>query len=171
MRLFTLLLLLILTAIGAFATFNWRVFVTPTDLSLGVIPVYMPLGIVMLGLLVFITVLFLLFVVYLQTSSLLETRRLSRKLEANITLAEKAEASRFTELRNALEAEMVKQANLSAESRSAILARIDLLSKELHTSIEQSGNTLAAHIGEFEDRFEKSKTLPQSGQTSNEIGI
>ncbi len=163
MRLFTLLLLLILTAVGAFASLNWGAFVTPADLSLGVAVIRMPLGLLMLGLLVCMTVLFLLYVVYLQTSSLLETRRLSRKLEANIELAEKAEASRFTELRHALEAEMVKQANLSAESKSTLLTRVDQLSKELHSSIEQSGNTLAAHIGEFEDRFMKSITPAQSG--------
>lgn len=156
MTLFTLLLLLILTATGAIASLNWGAFVAPTDLSLGFAVIRMPLGLLMLGLLVCITVLFLLYVVYLQTSSLLETRRLSRKLEANIALAEKAEASRFTELRSALESEMVKQTNLNAESKSTLMARVDQLGKELNLSIEQSGNTLAAHIGEFEDRFVKS---------------
>lgn len=155
MRFFTLLLLLILTVTGAIASLNWAAFVAPIDLSLGFAVVYMPVGLLMLGLLVCITVLFLLYVVYLQTSSLLETRRLSRKLEANIALAEKAEASRFTELRSALESEMVKQANRDAESRTALLNRIDHLGNEFNVSLGQSTNTLAAHIGEFEDRFVK----------------
>ena len=159
MRLFTLLLLLILTATGAIASLNWTAFITPTDLWLGFTAVRMPLGLLMLGLLVCITVLFLLYVVYLQTSSLLETRRLSRKLEANISLAEKAEASRFTKLRSALESEMLKQANREAESRSALLTRVDQLGKELNVSLGQATNTLAAHIGEFEDRFVKT-TMP-----------
>lgn len=155
MRFFTLLLLLILTVTGAIASLNWAAFVAPSDLSLGFTVVHIPLGLLLLGLLVCITVLFLLYVVYLQTSSLLETRRLSRKLEANIALAEKAEASRFTELRSALESEMIKQANRENESRAALLTRIDLLSKELNVSVGQSTNTMAAHIGEFEDRFVK----------------
>ncbi|MEO6292860.1 MAG: LapA family protein, partial [Burkholderiaceae bacterium] len=125
------------------------------DLSLGFAIIHVPIGLLMLGLLMVVTVLFLLYVVYLQTSSLLETRRLSRKLEANIALAEKAEASRFTELRSALESEMVKQANRDAESRTALLNRIDHLGNELNVSLGQSTNTLAAHIGEFEDRFVK----------------
>ena len=158
MRFFTLLLLLILTVTGAIASLNWAAFVTPVDLSLGFAVIHMPIGLLMLGLLVCITVLFLLYVVYLQTSSLLETRRLSRKLEANIALAEKAEASRFTELRSALESEMVKQANREAESRSALLTKIDQLGKELNVSLGQSTNTLAAHIGEFEDRFVRTTT-------------
>ena len=53
---------------------------------------------------------------------------------------------------------MVKQANREAESRAAMLTRIDMLGKELNVSLGQSTNTLAAHIGEFEDRFVKSTT-------------
>ena len=159
MRLFTLLLILILTATGAIASLNWGAFVVPVDLSIGFALIRMPIGLLMLAVLVVVTVLFLLYVVYMQTSSLLETRRLSRKLEANIALAEKAEASRFTELRSVLESEIAKQASLEAESRTVLLNRIDLLSKELNVSLGQATYTLAAHIGEFEDRFVKS-TIP-----------
>jgi len=60
MRFFTLLLLLILTITGAIASLNWAAFITPTDLWLGFAAVRMPVGLLMLGLLVAITVLFLL---------------------------------------------------------------------------------------------------------------
>lgn len=159
MRLFTLLLILILTATGAVASLNWVAFVAPVDLSIGFALIRMPIGLLMLAVLVVVTVLFLLYVVYMQTSSLLETRRLSRKLEANIALAEKAEASRFTELRSELESEMAKLASREAESTRAVLNRVDLLSKELNVSLGHATNTLAAHIGEFEDRFVKT-TMP-----------
>ena len=163
MKLHTLLLLLILAAIAAFAALNWNIFITPTDLSLGVTNVQMPLGLVMLGLLVFLTILFLVFVVYLQTSALLENRRHSRELKANKELAGQAEASRFTELHNFLEAELLKQANLNAESKSDVLARLDQLEHDLRTLIEESGNTLAAYIGELEDHLEKTITPANSG--------
>ena len=81
---------------------------------------------------------------------------MSRKLEANIALAEKAEQSRFTELKNVLASEMLKQTNLNLEARSAILSSMGQIKTELRSSIEQSGNTLSAHLGEFEDKFEKS---------------
>ena len=155
MRRYTLLLLIILTAIAAFAVLNWNVFIAPTDLSLGVTRVQVPLGLVMLGLLVFVAALFLVFVVYLQTSALLETRRHTRELHANRELADNAEASRFTELRKFLEDELLKQANLNKESHSAVLARLLELEQDLRTFIEQSGNTLAAYIGELDDRLEK----------------
>jgi hypothetical protein len=112
----------------------------------------------MLGLLIFVTALFLVYVVYLQSSALLETRRHSRELQANRQLVDQAEASRFTELRNFLEAELSKQTLLHAESKSEVLEKVESVEKSLHAFVEQSGNTLAAYIGELEDRLEKSKT-------------
>ena len=155
MRLYTLLLLIVLAAIAAFAVLNWNVFIAPTDLSLGVTRVQVPLGLVMLGLLIFVAALFLVFVVYLQTSALLENRRHTRELHANRELADNAEASRFTELRKFLEDELLKQTNLNKESHSEVLARLLELEQDLRAFIEQSGNTLAAYIGELDDRLEK----------------
>jgi len=73
-------------------------------------------------------------------------------LQANRELADRAEASRITELRAFLEAELTNQSNLNAESKSCILARVDQLEHDLRTFMEQSGNTLAAYIGELEER-------------------
>ena len=158
MKLFTLALILLLVLTGFIASLNWAAFSTPTDLWIGFTSIQMPVGVLLLGILTSITVLFLLYVIYLQTSSLIETHRLSRKLEANIALAEKAEQSRFTELKNALVSEMLSQTNLNIESKKAILSGIDQIKTELRSSIEQSGNALSAHLGEFEDKFEKSTT-------------
>lgn len=155
MKVRTLFLLIVVAAIAAFAALNWNAFMTPTTLSLGFAAVQAPLGLIMLGLLVFLTGLFLVFVVYLQTSVLLETRRHARELQANKELADQAEASRFTELRGFLEAELKRQAGLDAESRAALLARLDQLDRDLRAMVEESANTLSAYIGELEDRIEK----------------
>lgn len=155
MKLHTFLLLAVLAAIAAFAAMNWGVFIASTELSLGFAKVQMPLGLVMLGLLVFLTALFLIFVIYMQTSALLDTRRHSRELQANRELADQAEASRFTELHRFLEAELLKQENLRAELKSETFARFDKLEQDLRVFIEQSGNSLAAYIGELEDRIQR----------------
>jgi hypothetical protein len=86
-------------------------------------------------------------------------------------LADKAEASRFTELRSFLEAELQKLAGRgtgsTVASNPAILARLDQLEEKLLTAVEQSGNSLAACIGELEDRLErKEEQLPSQGQRS-----
>ena len=163
MKFHTIFLLLVLAAIAAFAALNWSVFIAPTNLSLGFTAVQIPFGLVMLGLLAFLTAIFLMFVVYIQASALLETRRHSRELRANRELADQAESSRFTELHAFLEAELTKQANLNAESKSNVLARIDQLEHDLRSFMEHSENTLAADIGELEDRLEKTRIPPTGG--------
>ena len=163
MKFHTIFLLLVLAAIAAFAALNWSVFIAPTNLSLGFTAVQIPFGLVMLGLLAFLTAIFLMFVVYIQASALLETRRHSRELRANRELADQAESSRFTELHAFLEAELTKQANLNAESKSNVLARIDQLEHDLRSFMEHSENTLAAYIGELEDRLEKTRIPPAGG--------
>lgn len=149
----TLLLLIVLLAIGGFAALNWIAFTAPATLSLGVTTIEAPLGLVMLGLLGLLTVLFLVFEVYGQASALMDARRNTRELQASRDLAEKAEASRLNDLRAYLETEMKALAVMHTESRGAMQARLDKLELDLRTSVEQSGNTLAAYIGELEDRL------------------
>lgn len=151
----TFLLLILFAAIAVFATLNWNAFITPTTLDLGIDTVQAPLGLVMLGLLILLTVLFLLFVVYLQTSVLFEARRHARELHENRKLVEHTENSRFTELRTFLEAELKKQSEQDEASRAAVLVRLEQFDRDLRTVIEQSENTIAACVGELEDRLEK----------------
>jgi hypothetical protein len=158
MKLSTLLLLLIVTAIAAFASLNWSAFIAPTELSLGFTTTQIPLGLAMLGLLALLTVLFLGFVVYLQGSALLETRRHSRELKTSRELADQAEASRFNDLRIFLEAELTKLTHQQAQSQAEGLEKMDQLERNLRADIEQSGNTVAAYIGELEDRLERANT-------------
>jgi len=94
-------------------------------------------------------------VVYLQTSVLFDTRRHAREMQANRELADEAETSRFTELRAFMDIELKRQIELDAESRVAMLARLDQLDRDMRSAIEQSGNTVSAHIGQLEDRLER----------------
>ena len=151
----TLLLLLVLTGIVVFAGVNWGVITAPTTISLLVTDIQAPLGLIMFGLTVLVTVLFLIFAAYLQTTVLLDARRHSRELQAQRELADKAEASRFTDLRNYLDMELRKLGEQMAESRLGVIARVDLAQQDLRTTIEESGNSLAAHVGELEDRLER----------------
>ena len=155
MYLRTLLLLLVLGTIAGFAAINWGAFTAPTSLSLVFTTVEAPLGLIMLGLAAILTALFLVFLVYLQTSVILEARRYARELRAQRELAEQAETSRFTELRSFLEAELVKLTDQTANLRTDVQTHLEQLGQNLRSAIEQAGNTLAAYIGEFEDRLER----------------
>ncbi|GGC10680.1 hypothetical protein GCM10007205_19750 [Oxalicibacterium flavum] len=155
MQIRTIIFVLILAAIGALAAFNWETFTTPTDLWLGVTTIHAPLGMVMLGLTAVLTAFFLTFIIYLQSSVLLEARRHARELQANRELADQAEASRFTELRRFIEGELQGKSLQESEARTALLARLDRLDASIVAVVDQTGNSLAAQIGEIEDRLER----------------
>lgn len=160
MRLFALLLLLIYTATAALAFHNWPIFIELNDLSLGFTSIQAPIGLVMLGTLIFITALFLMNVVYMQSTAILETRRYTRELEASRELVNKTEKSRFTELKNSFEIELAKQSARNEEIKTELFERSDLMESNFRTMIEQMENTLDAYIGELEDRLERQKLLP-----------
>ena len=132
---------LVLVFVALFALINWTVFSALTPLSLGFTTVQAPLGLIMLGLIAFLCVLFTVWVISLQANSLMDARRQTKELQAQRDLADKAEASRFTEL------------------RSELVARLDRLQRESALTLEQSGNSVAAHIGQLEDRLERARLL------------
>jgi len=155
MSLRTLFLLAVVAVIAVFAAINWTAFTTPTTLSLVFAKVEAPLGIVMLVITGMVGVLFLTYVVYLQSTILLESRRNARELETQRKLADEAEASRFTELRTLLEGRSSAIEAALAQSQSALQNRLDGISADLKATVEQSGTVLSAYIGEVEDRLER----------------
>ena len=160
MRIRSLLLILVITLIAAFTVLNWNVFLANTTLSFGITTLEAPLGLIMLALLIFMVAYCLVYVLYLQSNVLMDTRRNAKELQTNRELADKAEASRFTELRNFLEAGMKQTAEQDKAAQQALVARLDALETALRTSVEQSGNSLSAYIGELEDRLMPDKNEP-----------
>jgi len=155
MSLRSLFIVLIPGALALFTAVNWRAFTSATTLSLIVAEVEAPLGMILLGVILLLTALFLIYVVSLQSSVLLETRRHVRELNAQRELAEHAEASRIHELRLSLDAQL--QA-LGKETRAALTeldARCNRLETDLRQSIEECQNTLAAILSEMDDRLRR----------------
>lgn len=126
-----LIFFLVLLFIGLFAAINWPVFTALTPISLGFTNVEAPLGLIMLGLVAFMSVLFTVWVIVLQATSLRDTRRQTKELQAQRDLADRAEASRIAEL------------------------RADLLKR-----LDENTNSIAAHIAQLEDRIERDRLLP-----------
>ncbi|MDH3443518.1 MAG: LapA family protein [Deltaproteobacteria bacterium] len=155
MYLRTLLMLLVLGALALFALENWNAFTTPTSLSLIFATIEAPLGLILLGTVAVLTLLFLLYVVYLQSSVLFESRRHARDLQAQRELAEHAESSRLSELRSYLESEMERLAKESEQSTMDVTSRMDRLEGDLRAAMTQTETTLAAYLGEIDDRLER----------------
>jgi len=124
---------LVVLVIGIFVAANWTAVTTPTSLSLLVATIQAPLGVVMLGVTVFVAFLFLVYAFYLQSSAAREARRLTRDIEAQRELADRAEASRLADLRTSLE------------------GRLDRVSGAC-SALQQSLGTMALQLRYLEDR-------------------
>lgn len=161
MYLRTILIVLALGALALFTVVNWSAFVAPTTLSVIFASVEAPLGLVLLGMVALLAALFLIYVVYLQSSVLLETRRHSRELHAQRELAEHAEISRLHELRTSLETQLQAISKQSELLKSELTARLDRLESDLRQSIEQSQNALAAALAEMDDHLGHGTALSQ----------
>ncbi len=155
MPLRSLFVVLVIVALAIFAAVNWTAFVQPTTLSLVLTSVQAPLGLIMLVITGLLGGLFLAYVVYLQSTVILEARRSARELAAQRELADQAEASRFTELRNFVGERLQKIEADFEQARTLTQSGLDRMQDSLRSAIEQSGNTVAAYIGEVEDRLER----------------
>lgn len=137
MRYGSWLVLIVLLAVAGLAWLNWPVIVAPTTLSLGLTTVQAPLGLLLLGLLVLELALCLLYALVLHTLLLRDKRNHAKELQALRAQSEQAEASRLNAVRDTL------------------MGRIDQLERELRLAIDQSGNSLAASLGEMDDRLRR----------------
>ena len=120
MNIRTFFLFLTIGVIALLAAFNWNALITPSDVSLGVTDVQAPLGILLLALTGLLAVFFVAYVLWMQGTVLLEARRHAKEMQAQRDLADKAEASRFTELRGVIE-------TLHAYEHKELMDRLDAL--------------------------------------------
>jgi ABC-type multidrug transport system fused ATPase/permease subunit len=159
----------ILSLVGLFALLNWTAFTATTPLSLGYTTVNAPLGLILLGLLVFMTVLFTMWAISLQASVMMEIRRYARKMQVQRDLVEKAETSRFTELRSYLSLEQQRLTQTNDEMRAAILMRLNRMEEEIRSRLDHATNSLSSYIGEMEDRLEHHYQRPQADAAINDV--
>ncbi len=153
MNIRSLTILVLLALLAVFAVVNWGTFISPTELSLVFTRVEAPLGLIMLGFTALLTVVFLGYVMFVQMSALSASRKHSEELRHQRELADRAEASRFTELRQFLAGELegLRQSQLDSEGR-------------LRDELASTANSLAASIGELDERLERMAPTPPERQ-------
>lgn len=160
------ILLVVVLLIAGLAALNWGTLAAPVAVSLGFMQVMAPLGLLMLGLTTLLGLMFLVYVIYMQGTVLVDARRHTKEMQAQRELADKAEASRFTELRNFLADQEQHHMAQNGERHAALLARIERLEEALRLRAEQADQTLAAHMGQLEDRLDRraTATAPALGE-------
>ena len=125
MRLRTVVVILSFLLVAVFVAINWSAFVMPTTLSFAFTSVEAPLGIVMLCILVLFALAVAVYMALWQSRTLLDLRRHTKELHEQRALADQAEASRFTELRGVVHAEIERLASPQLVEPPAQDARID----------------------------------------------
>lgn len=140
---------IVLALTALFAAMNWPAFNTPQSLWLGFTNVTAPLGVLLLGALVVVALLLLVE----QSSALAESRRHARELDAQRKLAEKAEASRYSELRAYFTEEMGRAEQRALDTRAALINRVDALERDLRAAIDQTGSSVATYLADHEERI------------------
>ena len=149
-----ILMVVAILLIAGFAALNWTEIIRPTPVAFGPFVMDAPLGAILLGLLALAVVIFAVAAASMRTSTLLESRHHFKELEAQRALADKAEASRFTELRTHMDTHMhtLRERDTIAATEME-KARLEN-QRELRAQLEQINRTLAARMTELEHRLE-----------------
>ncbi len=155
MKIINFILLIAMLALVVFAAVNWQAIITPVPLSLLFAEANAPLGLILLAATALLALLFLGFVVYMQSSTLMIRRKLNKEVEEQRKLANEAESSRFTELRTYLEGELQKINSQNSEVRQQLETRLTEIQTSVQSKVEETGTSLSAYIGELEDRLDK----------------
>ena len=159
MRTKIILLTIGIVLLAIFAVLNVDEITRTSTLNLGFTSMQLPLGLVMLMLLMVSLLVFLVTTLVMHSSNLLENRKHAKLLTAQRELADKAEASRFTELRLYLESQSMVSVQQKRDTLAAIEARLVQTEKLLLNRLEQSDNTNAAYWGQHDDALARSRSM------------
>lgn len=155
MRARTLLLVLATAVVVVFALLNWTEFTRPVPVNLGLQTVSAPLPLILLGLLA----LGLLVALAGGAASQAHQRRLesdhAKALQAQRDLAERAEASRFVDLRQALDTHLRETRQRESSAAGELDQALAKTQREVRNQMELLHRSLNTRLGEMEARLEQ----------------
>ena len=153
MRTRGILFIVAILLVAAFAALNWSEIARSVPLSFGLFVMNAPLGAILLGLLALGVVAFALSSAAIRTQALVDSRTHHKTLEAQRALADNAEASRFTELRQHLDAQLRELRERDAIAATEFQKAMVGSQRELRTQLELMNRTLAARLNELDGRL------------------
>lgn len=154
MRARMILLVVAILAVAGFAAQNWSQIQQKSMLNFGILQSEGSLGLILLSLLGLTLLLFLISSATSRTQSLIENRQHAKALQAQRDLAEKAEASRYTELRGVLDNHLRESRQRETIANTELEKALAQHQRDTRTQIEQLSHTLATRLGELETRLE-----------------
>jgi hypothetical protein len=149
-----IVLVVAILLVAGFAALNWSEIVRPSPLLFGPFVMDAPMGLILLGLLALSLIAFLASTAHMRTQSLIETRHHYKSLEAQRELADKAEASRFTDLRQHLDLQLRQLRERDTVAVTEFQKSVVESQRELRTHLEQINRTIASRLNEIEQRLD-----------------
>lgn len=137
---------------GIIASLNWPEFTRPEPLSFGIFTATVPVGATMLVLMGIVLLVFLVSSAIQESRYLLDHRRHARALHAQRELAEKAEASRFTDLRQHLDNHLRETRHRESMMASEFEKRLLQSHHELRAQVERMHQMIAARLDGLDTR-------------------
>ena len=154
MRARLIVLLVAILLVAGFAALNWSEFLQPTPLSFGIFTMSAPLGLILLAILTLTLVAFLVSTAHMQTVNLLENRQHAKELQAQRDLADKAEASRFNDLRQHMDAQLGEIHQRDSLAGAELEKAVAQGQRELRSQLELMNKALATRLAEIEGRLD-----------------
>jgi hypothetical protein len=154
MRTRTIALVVAILLVAGFAALNWAEVVRPAPLLFGPIVADAPLGLILLGLLALTLVLFLASSAAIRTQSLMDYRHHQKTLEAQRELADRAEASRFTDLRQHLDTHLKEMRERDAIAATEFDKAMAQNRRDMQAQMEQMNRMVSARLNELEHRLD-----------------
>lgn len=153
MHLRTVFLLLLFVLCSVFLVVNWEGVMADVTVNLLYTEIQAPLGLILLlgpGLVILICLVY----GFVQQAALsMELRRVNKLLQQARDLAQKAEQSRYVELKSEMQKQILELQNQSASRYSSLMAAVNGLQSAVEESAHETVNSLSASVGEVEDRL------------------
>ncbi|HVZ43617.1 MAG TPA: hypothetical protein VHA82_07385 [Ramlibacter sp.] len=154
MRARVIVLVVAILLIAGFAAFNWDEFTRTAPLSFGFVVADASLGLIMLGIVAALLIVFLAASAMHRTQTLVESRHYYRELETQRDLAERAEASRFNDLRRYMDAQLRELHQRDAIAATEFEKALVSAQRDLRTYLENIHRMTIMRFDEFERRMD-----------------
>lgn len=147
MRVRRVVLVLAILAVAGVAALNWPLFMRTDDMNFGVLTLQASLPLILLTILGITLLAFLVSSASSERRHLVEYREHGKALQAQRDLADKAEASRFTDLRQHIDTQLRENRQREGLAVTELEKNVTAQQRELRAQLEQINRTLAARLG------------------------
>ena len=156
-----LFILLAIVVVGGFAALNWPEVTRTMPLNFGVTTANASVGGVLLTAFGVTLLVFLISATMHESRNLLEWNRHSKALQAQRDLAERAETSRFTDLRQHIDTMLRERHQRDAIAANEFEKSMVQSQRELRNQLEQMHRTLVAQLGDLERHIDARLGVPR----------